>query len=125
VSGVVAAVACGGVLGAVVHLWIQPASLPVMGAVIGGILFFELPELIHNLLDDRGWHVRDVPALKRLRSLHPIARVSARLRRHDDNDPDTWAASHWHAERDRLLEEAMSQSLHARKTVTDPCNTER
>ncbi|GMV20632.1 MAG: hypothetical protein AB7L71_16135 [Vicinamibacterales bacterium] len=40
------ATVAGGLLGGVVHLLVAPAHVPVMGFVIGGLLFFGLNEAI-------------------------------------------------------------------------------
>jgi purine-cytosine permease-like protein len=58
----IAAFAFGGGLGAFVQLLVQPAAVPVMGAVIGAVLFSAAPGIIYRVLDDRDWHRSDVMA---------------------------------------------------------------
>jgi hypothetical protein len=38
----------GGLLGAFIHVLIAPAHLPIMGFVIGGLLFFALNEAVRS-----------------------------------------------------------------------------
>jgi hypothetical protein len=82
------AVGCGAALGAFVQLVAHPSAVPVMGAVIGGVVFSALPEITHDFLDDHDWHLWD---------------VLLRLRHHE-----TWHARHWREERSRLIEHAIS-----------------
>jgi hypothetical protein len=42
----IAAIVLGGALGAFIHILIEPSHLPVMGFVIGGLLFFGLNEAV-------------------------------------------------------------------------------
>ena len=92
--GAVFAVACGAAAGAFAQVMIQPAALPVMGAVIGAILLFELPAIVHNFLDDHDWHLPAIRTFTRVRSRHDAG----------------WRATHWREERTRLLERASKGS---------------
>lgn len=79
-------------VGGVLQLLVYGSELPAVGALIGGILCFELYQIVHTLLGERDVQLRTL-RLRRPSGFRPFSLITAH--RHAHHYQRSWRAALW------------------------------